>query len=84
MTAIKGKQAARYALLCLALAAMLPLTAEAATRVYPPHADEYYAYYQQKRTVGPVVSRGDVNIRDPYHLPESYNYDWPYGLGLSH
>ncbi len=21
---------------------------------------------------------------DPYHLPDSYNYDWPYGEGLGH
>jgi len=62
----------------------MAVSANAAARAFPAPADEFYAYYQQKPAVRPVISRGDVNIRDPYHLPESYNYDWPYGLGLSH
>jgi hypothetical protein len=31
---------------------------------------------------GAVVATGVAY--DPYHLPDSYNYDWPYGLGLGH
>ncbi len=74
-------------LFALALSAnsLLPRAAQAgeSSGVRP---SDYYSYQTNTFASAPgreVMSR-DVNMRNPYHLPESYNYDWPYGYGLSH
>jgi hypothetical protein len=46
--------------------------------------NQYQSDYRIVTVSRPVTSNGEMHTRDPYHLPESYNYDWPYGEGLSH
>jgi len=50
----------------------------------PTPANQYRSYYREVPVSRPVSSTAEINTRDPYHLPESYNYDWPYGEGLGH
>ncbi len=81
------KQAARNGLCLLAFAGFVSIAslgAASAQQVAPASANQYYSYYREVPVSRPVSSSNEINTRDPYHLPESYNFDWPYGQGLGH
>lgn len=87
MQTFSDKRTARSGFLLLAfagLASIVSLGAATAQQAYPMRANQYYGSYQQNLVSRPVVSSSDVNVQDRYHLPDSYNYDWPYGMGLGH
>ncbi|GEM_PF-3356846 len=66
------------------LASIISISAASAQMAAPTPANQYRSYYREVPVSRPVSSTSEINTRDPYHLPESYNYDWPYGEGLGH
>lgn len=66
------------------LASVVPLSQASACRPARLHEINSTAYHGEVHVIRSVTSSVHINARDPYHLPDSYNYDWPYGEGLSH